>query len=40
MTEKDAIKCKNFAQDNFWCLPIQTDVDEKLLTKLINKLRI
>ena len=40
MTEKDAIKCKNFAQENFWFIPIQTDVDEKLLTKLIKKLRI
>ena len=40
MTEKDAVKCKNFAQENYWCLTIQTDVDERLLTKLINKLRI
>ena len=40
MTEKDAVKCKNFAQENFWHIPIYTDVDEKLLTKLIKKLRI
>jgi len=40
MTEKDAVKCKNFAQENFWYIPIYTDVDEKLLTKLIKKLRI
>ena len=40
MTEKDAVKCKNFLQENFWYTPIHTDVDEELLQKLIKKLRI
>jgi tetraacyldisaccharide 4'-kinase len=40
MTEKDAVKCKKFARSNFWYLPINADVDEKLFKKLIKKLRI
>ena len=40
MTEQDAVKCKKFARSNFWYLPINADVDEKLFKKLIKKLRI
>ena len=40
MTEKDAIKCKNFAKENFWYLPIYTTVEEELFEKMIKKLRI
>ena len=40
MTEKDAVKCKSFAKDNFWYLPIYADVEERLFEKLIKKLRI
>jgi tetraacyldisaccharide 4'-kinase len=40
MTEKDAVKCKSFAKENFWYLPIHADVEEKLFKKLIKKLRI
>jgi tetraacyldisaccharide 4'-kinase len=40
MTEKDAVKCKSFAKENFWYLPIYADVEEKLFKKLIKKLRI
>jgi len=40
MTEKDAVKCKNFAKENFWYLPIHANVEEGLLKKLIKKLRI
>jgi len=40
MTEKDAVKCKNFAKKNFWYLPIHANVDEGLLKKLMKKLRI
>ena len=40
MTEKDAVKCKKFARSNFWYLPINADVDEKLFKKLIKKLRM
>jgi len=40
MTEKDAVKCKGFAKENFWYLPIYTEVDEALFKKMIKKLRI
>ena len=40
MTEKDAVKCKNFAKKNFWYLPIHADVEEGLLKKMMKKLRI
>ena len=40
MTEKDAVKCKSFAKENFWYLPIYADVEEGLFEKLIKKLRI
>jgi tetraacyldisaccharide 4'-kinase len=40
MTEKDAVKCKNFAKENFWYLPIYADVEEGLLKKMMKKLRI
>ena len=40
MTEKDAVKCKDFAKENFWYLPIYADVEEELFKKMIKKLRI
>jgi tetraacyldisaccharide 4'-kinase len=40
MTEKDAVKCRSFVKENFWFLPIDAVVDEKLFKKLIKKLRI
>ena len=40
MTEKDAVKCKHFAKENFWSLPIYADVDEELFKKIIKKLGI
>jgi len=40
MTEKDAVKCKSFAKENFWYLPIYADVEERLFEQLIQKLRI
>ena len=39
MTEKDAVKCKIFAKENFWFLPVSADVEEKLFTKIIKKIR-
>ncbi len=38
MTEKDAVKCKDFAKENFWYLPIYADVEEELFEKIIKKL--
>ena len=40
MTEKDSVKCNDFAKENFWCLPIYASVDEELFKKLIKKLGI
>jgi tetraacyldisaccharide 4'-kinase len=40
MTEKDAVKCRTFAKENFWFLPIDAVVNEKLFKKIIKKLRI
>jgi len=40
MTEKDAVKCKNFWQENFWYIPIFADVEEGLFKKMVKKLRI
>jgi len=37
MTEKDAIKCKNFANKNFWQLPIRTTVDDGLFQDILEK---
>ena len=38
MTEKDAVKCKPFAQPQHWVLPVEAHIDEKLLVLILNKL--
>lgn len=38
MTEKDAVKCKSFASENFWCLPINLEVEEKFREGCLNRL--
>lgn len=42
MTEKDAVKCREFAQDNWWFVPISAKFSEdstaKLLNPILNKL--
>lgn len=38
MTEKDAVKCRAFAQANFWVLPVSADVDQRLVTIILSKL--
>ncbi len=37
MTEKDAIKCQKFANKNFWVLPLETKVDERLFLNILKK---
>ena len=37
MTEKDAIKCQKFATKNFWVLPLETEVDERLFRNILKK---
>ncbi len=38
MTEKDAVKCMYFAEQNFWMLPVSAILDEDFLALLLNKL--
>ena len=40
MTEKDAVKCRKFAKENFWYIPIFTNVEEKLFIDMKKKLRL
>jgi tetraacyldisaccharide 4'-kinase len=37
MTEKDAIKCQKFATKNFWVLPLETKVEERLFQNILKK---
>ncbi len=38
MTEKDAIKCQDFADENYWYLPVQAQLNNTLLAKILAKL--
>lgn len=38
MTEKDAVKCKAFARENFWVLPVSAVIDNGLLPTILNRL--
>ncbi len=38
MTEKDAVKCRAFAQSNFWVLPVSAVVNDGLIPIVLNKL--
>jgi len=38
MTEKDAVKCKSFAGDNCWYLPVTATLDKDFDVKLLAKL--
>ncbi len=38
MTEKDAVKCKPFAQPHHWVLPVEAQIDRQLMTLVLNKL--
>jgi tetraacyldisaccharide 4'-kinase len=38
MTEKDAIKCRSFARDNWWMLPVDARVDSGLLEVVLKKI--
>lgn len=29
MTTKDAVKCRSFANDRYWCLPVDVQMDER-----------
>jgi len=36
MTEKDAVKCRGFAAENYWALRFSVEINDKLDQKLIN----
>lgn len=38
MTEKDAVKCAGFADENFWCLPVQAEIDSAFFQALLRRL--
>jgi len=39
MTEKDAVKCEKFAQDNFWYLPVSVEINSKFIDVILKKLK-
>ncbi|MCC7547478.1 MAG: tetraacyldisaccharide 4'-kinase [Burkholderiales bacterium] len=39
MTQKDAVKCRAFARDNFWYLPVDAQVDDALGRCLLDTLK-
>ncbi len=38
MTEKDAIKCRDFATDNMWYIPVKARIDKHLEQHILTKL--
>lgn len=38
MTEKDAVKCKEFAKPNYWVLPIEANISGDLMQLILQKL--
>ena len=38
MTEKDAVKCKRFAQAHFWVFPVSASLDPAFQRWLLEKL--
>lgn len=39
MTEKDAVKCKKWADKRFWCLPVDAKIDKVFQVAMLAKLR-
>ncbi len=40
LTEKDAVKCKEFADERYWVLRVDAEVDSALLSHLLRKIAI
>ena len=38
MTEKDAVKCRNFATDKYWYFPVEAQIDASFDNQLLNLL--
>ncbi|GAD89685.1 MULTISPECIES: tetraacyldisaccharide 4'-kinase [Vibrio] len=39
MTEKDAVKCREFADDNWWYLPVSAQISDDNRQKIMNKIQ-
>ncbi|GAD79290.1 tetraacyldisaccharide 4'-kinase [Vibrio ezurae] len=39
MTEKDAVKCREFADDNWWYLPVSAQISDEHRHKIMNKIQ-
>jgi tetraacyldisaccharide 4'-kinase len=39
MTEKDAVKCEQFANQKHWCVPISTELDNQFMETFLSKLK-
>lgn len=39
MTEKDAVKCRRFAQTHHWYMPVEAQLDERFGERLLNLLK-
>ena len=39
MTEKDAVKCRQFAKNNFWYLSVEVNLESKFFERLIDDIR-
>ena len=39
MTEKDAVKCRAFAQESWWVLAVSAQLDDRFFANLLRKLR-
>jgi tetraacyldisaccharide 4'-kinase len=39
MTEKDAVKCQVFAQAHYWVLPVEANIDQSLLSLVLEKIK-
>ena len=39
MTEKDAVKCREYAQDNWWYLPVSAQFDSNDAEQILNRIK-
>ncbi len=39
MTEKDAVKCADYAQDNWWYLPVSASFDSQQEARILNRIK-
>ncbi len=39
MTEKDAVKCRQFAKPNFWYLSVDVTLESKFIERIVNRVR-